>query len=69
MSTLSAPAQFHVLAKPTGAICNLDCKYCFFLSEALAFNLDRVPQEGAAVTERSVRLQARGSTASRNGKR
>jgi uncharacterized protein len=26
-------AYFHVLAKPTGAICNLDCKYCFFLSK------------------------------------
>jgi uncharacterized protein len=26
-------AQFHVLAKPTGAVCNLDCKYCFFLSK------------------------------------
>ena len=24
---------FHVLAKPTGAICNLDCSYCFFLSK------------------------------------
>jgi len=22
-----------VLAKPTGAVCNLDCKYCFFLSK------------------------------------
>jgi sulfatase maturation enzyme AslB (radical SAM superfamily) len=28
-----APAQFHVLAKPTGAICNLDCEYCFLLSK------------------------------------
>jgi len=27
------PAAFHVLAKPTGAICNLDCAYCFFLSK------------------------------------
>jgi uncharacterized protein len=27
------PPQFHVLAKPTGAICNLDCSYCFFLSK------------------------------------
>jgi uncharacterized protein len=27
------PASFHVLAKPTGAICNLDCTYCFFLSK------------------------------------
>ena len=28
-----APAAFHLLAKPTGAICNLDCSYCFFLSK------------------------------------
>jgi uncharacterized protein len=35
MTTLSrsAPAAFHLLAKPTGAICNLDCQYCFFLSK------------------------------------
>jgi uncharacterized protein len=25
--------SFHLLAKPTGAICNLDCTYCFFLSK------------------------------------
>ena len=24
---------FHLLAKPTGATCNLDCTYCFFLSK------------------------------------
>ncbi len=29
----NAPPAFHVLAKPTGAICNLDCKYCFYLSK------------------------------------
>jgi uncharacterized protein len=28
-----APPAFHVLTKPTGAICNLDCTYCFFLSK------------------------------------
>ena len=28
-----APPSFHVLTKPTGAICNLDCSYCFFLSK------------------------------------
>ncbi len=31
--TNGAHANFHVLAKPTGAVCNLDCKYCFFLSK------------------------------------
>jgi len=29
----NAPSYFHIMAKPTGAICNLDCKYCFFLSK------------------------------------
>ena len=29
----NAPQYFHVMAKPTGAICNLDCEYCFFLSK------------------------------------
>ena len=27
------PPAFHLLVKPTGAVCNLDCKYCFFLSK------------------------------------
>ena len=26
-----APRPFHVMAKPTGAVCNLDCTYCFYL--------------------------------------
>jgi len=29
----NAPPSFHLLAKPTGAICNLDCHYCFFLTK------------------------------------
>jgi uncharacterized protein len=29
----NAPPSFHLLAKPTGAICNLDCAYCFFLDK------------------------------------
>ena len=29
----SAPSYFHVMAKPTGAICNLDCSYCFYLDK------------------------------------
>lgn len=32
-----APAAFHVMAKPTGAVCNLDCEYCFFLSKELLY--------------------------------
>ncbi|RME97934.1 MAG: anaerobic sulfatase maturase [Chloroflexi bacterium] len=33
----NAPPAFHVLGKPTGAICNLDCKYCFFLSKEMLY--------------------------------
>ena len=25
------PRSFHLLAKPTGAVCNLDCTYCYYL--------------------------------------
>ncbi|MCK9344361.1 MAG: anaerobic sulfatase maturase [Massilibacteroides sp.] len=28
-----APLAFHIMAKPTGARCNLDCAYCFFLKK------------------------------------
>ena len=29
--------NFHVLAKPIGPICNLDCKYCFYLEKELLY--------------------------------
>jgi sulfatase maturation enzyme AslB (radical SAM superfamily) len=29
----ATPPSFHLLAKPTGATCNLDCAYCFFLEK------------------------------------
>jgi len=33
----NAPSVFHLLVKPTGAVCNLDCKYCFFLSKEMLY--------------------------------
>ena len=30
-----------VVAKPTGAACNLDCQYCFFLSKELLYDVPR----------------------------
>ena len=32
-----APPAFHILTKPTGATCNLDCTYCFFLSKEMLY--------------------------------
>jgi uncharacterized protein len=63
MTTMTAPA-FHVLAKPTGAICNLDCKYCFFLSKEEFYpnSKFRMPDD---VLENFIRqqLQAQGAEA------
>ncbi|MFN2141048.1 MAG: radical SAM protein, partial [Candidatus Promineifilaceae bacterium] len=29
----NTPPRFHLLTKPSGSTCNLDCTYCFFLSK------------------------------------
>jgi uncharacterized protein len=31
------PPAFHIMLKPRGAICNLDCKYCYFLSKEMMY--------------------------------
>ncbi|MGZ6378620.1 MAG: anaerobic sulfatase maturase [Candidatus Limnocylindrales bacterium] len=35
--TDAGPPAFHLLAKPTGATCNLDCEYCFFRSKEMLY--------------------------------
>ena len=32
-TAIQRPTAFHLMTKPRGAICNLDCKYCYFLSK------------------------------------
>jgi serine-type anaerobic sulfatase-maturating enzyme len=41
VSDPAAPRAFHLLAKPTGAVCNLDCSYCFFLSKEMLYRGSR----------------------------
>lgn len=36
-----AATPFHVMAKPTGAVCNLDCRYCYYLTKDLLYPGDR----------------------------
>lgn len=33
ISRPTRPPRFHLLAKPSGSTCNIDCTYCFFLSK------------------------------------
>jgi uncharacterized protein len=45
------PPGFHLLAKPTGPICNLDCEYCFFLSKEMLYPGDRFRMADAMLEE------------------
>jgi uncharacterized protein len=38
---MSGPPGFHLLAKPTGSTCNIDCTYCFFLSKEALYPNDK----------------------------
>jgi uncharacterized protein len=38
---VGAPRRFHLLAKPSGSACNIDCRYCFFLSKEALYPGDR----------------------------
>jgi uncharacterized protein len=33
MPSIDVPKAFHIMAKPTGSACNLNCDYCFFLKK------------------------------------
>jgi uncharacterized protein len=46
VTTAPQRRSFHLLAKPTGAICNLDCKYCFFLSKEMLYPGDSFRMSG-----------------------
>lgn len=41
MNSAAAPRVFHLLAKPSGSTCNIDCTYCFFLSKEALYPNDR----------------------------
>ena len=40
-SFCGAPSAFHLLAKPSGSTCNIDCTYCFFLSKEALYPNDK----------------------------
>jgi uncharacterized protein len=44
-----APPRFHLLAKPSGSTCNLDCTYCFFLSKEALY-----PNEKSRMSEQTL---------------
>jgi uncharacterized protein len=51
---LNAPPAFHLLAKPSGATCNIDCTYCFFLSKEALY-----PNEKSRMSEATLETYIR----------
>jgi uncharacterized protein len=45
----SALPEYHLLAKPAGAACNLGCQYCFFLSKENLYPGDRYLMDDATL--------------------
>ncbi|HXS69042.1 MAG TPA: anaerobic sulfatase maturase [Candidatus Polarisedimenticolia bacterium] len=51
----TAPRGFHLLTKPVGPICNLDCKYCFYLEKEKLYPDETQWRMSDAVLEEYVR--------------
>ncbi len=46
---VNAPPSFHLLAKPSGSTCNIDCAYCFFLSKEALYPNDKHRMSGTTL--------------------
>ena len=47
--TGTVPRAFHVMAKPSGSTCNLDCTYCFFLSKEALYPDEKIRMSEATL--------------------
>ncbi len=54
-ATSPATANFHVMAKPIGPICNLDCTYCYYLEKESLFPKGENFRMSPAVLETYIR--------------
>jgi len=50
-----AHSSFHIMTKPVGPICNLDCKYCFYLEKEKLYPGTKKWQMSGEVLERYIR--------------
>jgi uncharacterized protein len=53
-SLTDAPPGFHLLVKPSGSTCNIDCTYCFFLSKEALY-----PSEKSRMSEATLEVYIR----------
>ena len=51
----AAPRAFNVMAKPIGALCNLNCTYCYYLEKQGLYADEKMPRMSDEVLERFIR--------------
>lgn len=49
--TADTPPVFHLLSKPSGSTCNIDCTYCFFLSKEALYPNEKSRMSEATLEE------------------
>jgi uncharacterized protein len=54
VTATDTPPRFHLLAKPSGSTCNLNCTYCFFLSKEALY-----PNEKSRMSEATLQAYIR----------
>jgi uncharacterized protein len=59
------PKSFHVLSKPIGALCNLDCTYCYYLHKEQLLGAQTAPHMTEAVLEEFIKQYIAGQDADR----
>jgi MFS family permease len=47
--------RFHAMVKPVGSMCNLDCKYCYYLHKEELLGQPRTPRMSDEMLERHIR--------------
>jgi len=50
-----AKHRFHAMVKPVGSMCNLDCKYCYYLHKESLLQQPRQPRMADEMLERHIR--------------
>lgn len=54
--------RFHVMVKPAGALCNMDCPYCFYLHKTDLLNHEQNARMSDAVLEQHIRQYIEANT-------